>query len=206
MWHKRAQTKDVSTIPAITVPKNALSFGPGYIYYAALGIAAPTNTVVGSVFTDTWPAGWNALGITREGHTLNVDINSDAVEAAEYVDPLLNVVTGRTITAEMELMQIQLTNFKRVFNGGTLSTSGAGTTLLSTYTLPSIGQEVRCQIGWEATDGTERWWAMQVFNTGSVGIQRKKGADNASLPVTWTFEPDASSQPVYFATAGALRG
>ena len=176
------------------------------MYTAALGIAAPTNTVVGSVFTDTWPVGWNALGITKEGHTLTVDLDTEAVEAAEYVDPLLNVVTGRTITAEMEMQQISLTNFKRVFNGGTLSTSGSGTTLLTTYTLPQIGQEVRAQVGWESTNGTELWWAMQCFNTGSVAIQRQKGADNATLPITWTMDPDASSQPVYFASAGTVRG
>lgn len=194
-------------MPAITVPKSALSFGAGYLFYSNLGVgAAPTNTIVGSVFTDSWPAGWNALGVTREGHTLTVDLDSDAVEAAEYVDPLLNVITGRTVTAEMELMQINLTNFKRVFNGGTLSTSGSGTTLLSTYTLPTIGQEVRCQLGWEAVDNTERWWAMAAIQLGSVAIQRQKGADNASLPITWTFEPDASSQPVYFASAGTTRG
>lgn len=193
-------------MPAMTVPKTALSFGAGYLLTSALGVAAPTNTVVGSVFTDTWPVGWNLFGVTREGHTLNVDIESDAVEAAEYVDPLLNVVTGRTITAEMELMQVHLTNFKRAFNGGTLATSGATTTLLTTYTLPAIGAEVRCQVGWESVDNTERWWGMQCFQTGSVAIQRQKGADNASLPLTWTFEPDASSQPIYFASAGTLRG
>lgn len=193
-------------MPAVTVPKGALSFGAGYLYVADLGTAAPTNTVVGSVFTDTWPGGWNLWGVTREGHTLNVGIDTDAVEAAEYVDPLLNVVTGRTITAEFEIMQIHLTNYKRGFNGGTKATSGAGTTLLTTYTLPQIGQEVRQQIGWEAVDNTERWWGMQCFQTGSVGIQRKKGADNASLPLTFTFEPDASSQPIYFAAAGTNRG
>lgn len=146
------------------------------------------------------------MGITTEGHTLTIDLNADAVEAAEYVDPLLNVITGRTISAAVELMQINLTNFKRAFNGGTLATSGAGTTLLTTYTLPSIGTEIRLQLGWESNDGTERWWAMQCFNTGSVGIQRKKGADVATLPVTWTMEPDASAQPVYFASAGTVRG
>src|ERR1700733_4775536 len=193
-------------MPFATIPKTALAFGPGAIMYAALGVSAPTNTVVGSVFTDTWPVGWALLGITTEGHTLTIDLNADQVEAAEYVDPLLTVITGRTIPAAFELMQIQLTNWKRVFNGGTLATSGSGTTLLSTYTLPQIGQEVRCQIGWESNDGTERWWAMQCFNTGSVGIQRKKGADVATLPVTYTMEPDASSQPVYFASAGTVRG
>lgn len=193
-------------MPFGTIPKTALAFGPGALFYAALGISAPTNTVVGSVFTDSWPAGWNLLGITTEGHTLTIDLNADAVEAAEYVDPLLNVITGRTITAALELMQINMTNFKRTFNGGTLSTSGSGTTLLSTYTLPQIGQEVRCQLGWEANDGTERWYALQCFNTGSVGIQRKKGADVATLPVTFTMEPDATTQPVYFASAGTVRG
>lgn len=193
-------------MPAVTVPKGALSFGAGYLYHSALGVSAPANTVAGSVFTDTWPAGWNLLGVTREGHTLNVEIDTDAVEAAEYVDPLLNVVTGRTITVETELMQIHLTNFVRAFNGGTKTPSGSGATLLTTYTLPQIGQEVRCQLGWESVDNTERWWGMQVFQTGGVGIQRQKGADNASLPLTYTFEPDASSQPVYFAAAGVTRG
>lgn len=193
-------------MPAMTVPKGSLSFGAGYLLYAALGVSAPANTVVGSVFTDSWPAGWNLLGVTREGHTLNIEIDTDTVEAAEYLDPLLTVTTGRTISSEFELMNIHLTNFKRAFNGGTLSTSGAGTTLLSTYTLPAIGAEVRCQLGWESVDNTERWWAMQAFQTGSVGIQRQKGADNASLPLTFTMEPDASSQPIYFAAAGTTRG
>jgi len=128
------------------------------------------------------------------------------VEAAEYLDPLLTVTTGRTISAEFELMNIHLTNFKRSFNGGTLATSGSGATLLSTYTLPSIGAETRCQLGWESVDGTERWWGMQCFQTGSVSIQRQKGADNASLPLTFNFEPDAASQPIYFASAGTVRG
>lgn len=195
-------------MPFATIPKTGLSFGPGALLYATSGGAsAPANTVVGSVFTDSWPAGWNLLGVTAEGHTLTVDINADAVEAAEYVDPLLNVVTGRTVSSTFELYQINLTNFSRVFNyPGGKSTSGSGTTLLTTFTLPGIGAEVRCQIGWESNDNTERWWSMAAINTGSVGIQRRKGADNASLPVTFTMEPDGSGQPVYFATAGTTRG
>ena len=193
-------------MPAIVVPKTALSFGAGYTYVSALGVAAPTNTVAGSVFTDAWPANWFPWGVTREGHTLNVEIDTETVEAAEYLDPLLTVTTGRSVSVEMELMQVHLTNFKRVFNDGTLSTSGAGATLLTTLTLPAIGGEVRCQLGWESTDNTERWWGMQCFQTGSVAINRQKGADNASLPVTFNFEPDASSQPIYFASAGVTRG
>jgi hypothetical protein len=175
------------------------------LFYAPLGSTLPANTVVGSVFTDAWPAAWIPWGVTKEGHTLNVNIDTDTVEAAEYVDPLLTVTTGRTITVEAEMMQINMTNFKRAFNGGTLTTSGATTTLLSSYTLPAIGAEVRAFIGWEAVDNTERFWALQTFQTGSVGIQRKKGADNATLPLTFTCEPDASSQPIYFFSAGPGR-
>ncbi len=193
-------------MPALAVPKNSLAFGAGYMVRADLGVSAPTNTVAGSVFTDNWPVGWTAWGVTKEGHTLNIELDADAVEAAEYVDPLANVTTGRTVSAEAEFQQVNLTMFKRVFNGGTLATSGSGATLLTTYKLPQIGQEVRCQIGWESTDGTERWWAMQCFNIGSVGITRNKGAENATLPVTFTMEPDASGEPIYFASAGTVRG
>src|SRR4051794_116341 len=109
-------------MPPVVVPKNALAFGAGYLYWSLQGVAVPANTpIVNSVFTDTWAAGWNLLGITTEGHTLNVEFDSDAVEAAEYIDPLLNVITGRTISMEAEFMQIHLTNFKRMFNGGTLA-------------------------------------------------------------------------------------
>jgi hypothetical protein len=193
-------------MPAVTVPKGSLAFGAGALYSSDLGAgAAPANTIVGSVFTDNWGAGWNLLGVSREGHTLNINFETEAVEAAEYLDPLLNVVTSRNVGIEVDLMQVNLTMMKRVFNGGTKTTSGAGSTLLTTYTLPKMGQEVRCQLGWEGTDFTERWWGMQCFQVGEVGIQRQKGANNASLPVTFNFEPDASGEPIYIAGAGATR-
>jgi hypothetical protein len=196
---------------SITVPKTALAFGAGTLYWAPSGTAAPSTfpTVVGSVFTADWTAnGWFALGVTTEGHTLNVEFEFDAIEAAEYDDALLNVMTGRTVSAEAEFQQIHLTNFRRVFNApsSNLTTSGSGTTLRSALTLPRSNTLVSCQLGWESSANDERWWAMQVRNTGSVGIRRQKGANNATLPVTWTMEPDAAGEPVYFDSAGTLRG
>jgi hypothetical protein len=173
----------LSPIAIVAAPKTALAYGAGIIFWSPPGTAAPSTFagVTNSVFTADWTAnGWFALGVTTEGHTLNVEFNFDGVEAAEYDDPLLNVMTGRTITVEAEIMQVHLTNFRRLFNAPStnLTTSGSD----------------------------ERWWAMQAVNTGSVGIQRRKGADNATLPVTFTFEPDASGEPVYFDSAGVLRG
>jgi hypothetical protein len=195
----------------VVVPKTALSYGSGVLYWSPPGTAAPSTfaTVTNSVFTADWTAnGWFALGVTTEGHTLNVEFSFDAVEAAEYDDPLLNVMTGRTITAEAEFQQIHLTNFRRLFNAPStkLTTSGATTTLRSAFTLPKSNEVVHCQLGWESSANDERWWAMQARNTGAVGIQRRRGADNATLPVTFTMEPDASGEPIYFDSAGTLRG
>lgn len=194
-------------MPAAVAPKNALSFGAGWLYWSLSGGALPSNTIVGSVFTDVPnPAVWGLLGVTREGHEMNVALSVDQVEAAEYLPPLQNVTTGRTVTVAADMMQISKTQFQLAFNGGTVATSGSGTTLLTTYRLPTVGQERRIQLLWESTDSTERWTAGSVFQTGDVSISRRKGAANASLPVTFTFEPDTNGDEFVQYFAGATRG
>lgn len=196
-------------MPAAVAPKGALAFGAGWLYWSLAGVAIPANTVVGSVFTDTInTAGgnWNLMGVTREGHEMTVDLNVDQVEAAEYLEPLLNVTTGRTCSVAFDMMQINKSSFQVALNGGSAVTSGSGTTLLTTYKLPATGSERRIQLLWESTDSTERWYAGVAFQTGSLSINRKKGADNASLPVEFTFEPDANGDPFVQYFAGATRG
>jgi hypothetical protein len=193
-------------VPAAVVPKNALSKGPGYLYYSNIGGALPDYTVVGSVFSVAWGGNWSLLGITKAGHEFVYDLKTDTIDAAEYLDPIETVTTGRTVGMKFELQQIHATNLKRALNGGTLSTSGAGTTLRSTYKAPVIGAEVRCMIGWESTANDERLVAQQAFQVGSLSIARKKGADNATLPVEFRFEPDANGDPFIYDSAGTLRG
>lgn len=193
-------------MPAVVVPKNALSFGAGYLYIADPGVSLPTYTVAGSVFTDVWPAGWNLFGITKEGHELSYEINTDTVEAAEYLDPLAYVTTGRAAGMKFELMQVHATNLKRAANGGLITVTGAGATTRNRFTLPVLGAEVRCQIGWESNDSTERVVAEQCFQVGSITVNRKKGADVATIPVEFRFETAASGQPFYYDTAGVARG
>jgi hypothetical protein len=195
----------VITIPSAVVPKNALSLGAGYLYYAALATPEPGWTVAGSIFTDAW-TGWSLLGITREGHEFNYEIETDTIEAAEYLDPLMYVTTGRNAGISFELMQIHATNFRRALNGGTLSTSGSGATLRSTYRPPAVGAEIRCMIGWESTDNTERLIIEQAFQVGSVSINRRRGADNASIPCEFRCEIAPSGDPFRYETAGTLRG
>jgi hypothetical protein len=197
----------VVPIPALVAPKTALSFGAGWLLFGEPGVAWPTNTVAGGVFTDVISTtDWKMIGVTREGHEKTIDLSVDPVEAAEYLEAITNVTTGRTVTVATDMMQIHRANFRRAFNGGTITTSGSAGTLLTTYKLPQIGAEIRGQLLWESTDGTERWAAAQVFQGGSVGISRRKGADNASLPVEFTLEPDANGDPFVHWFAGPTRG
>lgn len=192
-------------MPAVTVPKGPLALGAGYLFYAALGVSLPANTVVGSVFTDAWPGGWALLGITSAGSEFDYTVSTDIIDSSEYFDPIQIVTTSRAASWKMNLQIISATNFKRALNGGSLTTSGSGTTQLNTYTPPVPGSEVRCQVGWESNDNTERMVMEQAFQAGSLTVTRQKGKSNAELPLEWHAEIAASGQPFQYWTAGTAR-
>lgn len=192
-------------MPAITVPKDAIATDPGYLYYSAPSTTLPSNTVSGSVFTDSWPAGWFALGATRDGSEFTYSITTDNIIAAEYFDPLKIITTGREAGIKFDLYQVHATNMKRALNGGTITVTGSAGTTLNAYVPPNPGAETRCQIGWESQDGSERLIAEQTFQVGSLTISRKKGADNASLPVEFRFEVPTSGFVFRYFTAGTVR-
>jgi hypothetical protein len=193
-------------MPAVTVPKTSLSVGAGYLYIAVLGTSLPANTVVASVFTDTWPGGWNLLGVTKSGSEFTYTVTTDIIDSAEYFDPLQIVTTSRAAQFAFELEQINATTFKNALNGGSLVTSGAGTTLLSTYTPPAPGSEVRCMIGFESQDNTERLVMEQCLQAGTIKMTRTKGAANATIPAEFHAELPASGFPFRYWTAGTIRG
>lgn len=192
-------------MPAITIAVPKIATDPGYLFHAPLGTAAPTSTVVGSVFTDAWPSEWVALGATDEGHAFNWQTSTEAVEAAEFLDPLAYKETGRTGSVAFALVSITLQNLRRALNGGTVATTGTTTTTKTTYTPPGLGQSVRSMIGWESQDSTERLICYQVFNTGSVEIARRKGAARATIPVEFSIEVGANGKPWDYITAGVDR-
>jgi hypothetical protein len=193
-------------MPAITVPKTPIGVGPGYLYFGPLGSAMPTNTVAGSVFTDTWPGGWLPWGITRDGNEFQYAVTTDVIEAAEYFDPLVIVTTGRAAQVAFECITISATIMARALNGGTKTTSGAGATLLTTVTPPQAGAEARAMIGWEAQDNSERFVMEQAFNAGTLTIGRHKGSNNAGITLEWHAELPASGFPFQQFYAGAARG
>jgi len=188
-------------------PVPAIATDPGYLLWAPLGTAEPTHAVASSVFSDDWlsVSGWVNLGATEEGHNFDMAYSTENVEIAESLDPVRIVTTGRTMTVAFALKSIHTNNIKRALNGGTITTTGTGATTMSVYTPPTLGQEVRCMLGWESEDHTERYVWYQAFMSGTVSIARRKGAAAATLPVEFSLELPSSGLPFKHVSAGVAR-
>ena len=192
-------------MPQSAVATPVIATDPGFLFWAPISTAEPTHAVTGSVFSDAWPAAWIRLGATEEGSTFNWQTSFDPVTVAELLDPIKYVTTGRTGSLAFALVDFHINNVKRVLNGGTITTTGATTTTMSTFTPAAQGAETRCMIGWESQDHTERLIGYQCFNTGSVEIARRKGTDYARIPVEFALEVPVGGTPFKYLTAGAAR-
>ena len=191
--------------PAVVTPN--LLVDPGWLFWAPPLSTLPSNTVVGSVFTDAWPVAWLPLGATVEGSTLTYETEVEAMSVAELFDPIKYATTGRTGSFAMALASYTLTNLKRALNGGTIAVTGATTTTMSSYTLPTPGAETRSMIGWESSDSTVRVVVLQALSSGSIEMAFQKAPDFANIPTTWNMEiPAGGTQPFNIYTAGVARG
>lgn len=195
-------------MPAPTMPTGTIAIGAGYLYWAPLGTTEPTSTVGSSQFTDAFSGGWLPIGYTDGGHTFTWGTTVDQADAAEALDPLAYATTGRSGSVALALLGLTATNFKHVFNGGTITLTGTGATTKSVYNPPDAGAEVRCMLAWEATDLTERMVWRQCFQGGASSITRNKGASNrASLPATFNLELPTTGLKIFdYITAGVARG
>jgi hypothetical protein len=190
---------------AVAVPN--LLVDPGWLFWAPLASTLPTNTVTASVFTDAWPGPWLPLGATVEGSTLSYEISVEAMSVAELFDPVKYATTGRTGSIAFALASWTMTNLKRALNGGIITVTGTTGTTMSSYALPTPGQEVRAMLGWESSDSTVRVVVLQAISSGTVEIAFQKAPDFAQLPVTFNMElPAGGAQPFNVYTAGVNRG
>lgn len=190
----------------VTLASPTILKDPGYLLWAPLLSTEPTNTVAGSVFTDTWPVAWINLGATEDGSKFRYESKVEPITVAEFFDPIQFSTTERSGSFAFNLANYTLQNLKRVFNGGTLATvSGAGTTLLSSYVPPAPGAEVRAMIGWESLDATMRIVCYQTLQGGAMETEFKKAPDKAIIPAEFQFEIPASGFPFKIYTAGTAR-
>ena len=177
-------------MPVGAVNPLAIKTGPGKIYYAPLATAIPTFTAVASKVTGTWTS-WVAVGSTDEGLTYNESTDTENITVAESLYPVSVVTTGKTGTISFSMAEVSSSNWKLAANGGTVTPTGASTTLLHTYIPPLVGQEVRVMMGFHSYDDTEVIIWPQVFNSGGFETPRSTVAAKAVLPVSFSVElPD----------------
>lgn len=163
---------------------------PGTLYAAPLGTTEPTTC------TAAWPSGWVTLGYTMQGSQFQLKPTVAPITPEEQYTPLRNVTTAIDYSITFDLWETTARNWNLALNNGL----AASTATSGTYTLnPAvIGTEVRVMIGWDSlTDGTlagvvaGRMIMRQAYQTGTVSITRRKGANVAGLSLTFSAEqPD----------------
>lgn len=192
-------------MPTNPVPNVLVS--AGFLLWAPIGTAVPTNTVLGGVFTDAWPAAWLELGATDEGKTFSYEISVEPIEVAEFLDPVRFETVSRQGSMAFALADYTLTNVQKVMNGGTLAVTGVAPNELSTFTPPDPGEEVRAMIGFESLDNTFRLVLHQTINGSTIESQFQKPPQKALLPAEFQMEiPVGSTAPFSMYAVSALRG
>src|SRR5206468_2825510 len=149
---------------------------PGALYYAILGTTLPTNTVVGGVFTDSWPVAWISPGMTADGTEFHATTTSTPITAAEAIDPIAYRTTDRSTT-----LNFTATNVALALNGGPKAVTGSTGTTLTQVSPPAPGQEIRYMWGWESVNKDVRLIGYQGFNSGDLSVMLKKAPSTASL-------------------------
>ncbi|MGC5664926.1 hypothetical protein ACN261_31550 [Micromonospora sp. WMMD723] len=151
--------------------KGQLALGPGILREAPLGSLEPVD------LTTPWDAAWNTMGYTKEGSKLSYELDTGTVEVAEEIDPIHIAINSRSLKVAFALMQLTANNLRIAWNGGTITT-GTG---IVVYEPHQPGEEVRRMLGFESSDGTERWVFREALQGGNVELERKRGADAAVI-------------------------
>jgi hypothetical protein len=181
----------------------AVRFGmPGVLRVAPIGTAEPLTEKA------AWPAGWVSLGYTDEGSVINYELSSDNVEVAEELDVFARVTTGRDASVEFALAEMTYLNLQIAFNGGILP-AGDQDGGAWEFEPPDLGSEQPVMLGWDAlpdlTKNDLRYIFRQCLQTGSLGMENRKGATKSTIPVTFALEkPDSGLRLLKVMGAGLL--
>jgi len=192
-------------MPTTAVPN--ILVDPGYLFWAPLGSAEPTNTVSGSKFTDAWPVAWLSLGATKDGSEFTPELTVEEILVAEFFDPVAYRTTKRTNKFAFALADITMKNWSRAMNGGgaVVTVSGSGATLLSSFVPTAPGAEIRAMLGWEALGNDLRLIVYQTICAGAVKLAFKKAPDFATIPCEFSCEVPSSGIPWKMYSAGTAR-
>jgi hypothetical protein len=184
-----------------TTIKNTI--GPGYLYIAALGSTEPANTLP----LPSWPAAWYPLGYTEDGSSFAYEVTSEPVEVAEELERVFTIITGRNQTVSFQLAEPTQYNLRAVLNGGASFIADPTTGQAVKFEPPDLGSEVRVMLGFDSESKLDRYIWRQCFSTGSVEMQRRKGAQKTLIPAEFTVEkPDSGLKSWVRYTDLSLKG
>lgn len=186
--------------------------GPGTLYAAPLGTTEPTAC------TGAWPTGWNALGFTAQGSKFDYKITASPLQAEESLWTPKQVLSDEAADFTFELEEATFQSWQLALNAGIGTgqlTSNTGTNAGdgSSWVEPvQQGSEVRVMLGWDSLyQGTTsgpvqgRLIVRQCLQTGSPSISRRKGANPATLALTFSAElPATGLQPFRFINPASL--
>lgn len=168
-------------VPVLTKNPTQVKLGPGLIITIDLAGAIPTMVALASKFTSAF-TGWSSVGYTDEGTTLTFGRESEAVEVAEETNPLKQIGTSTSVALQFAASGINELNMTRAFAGGVWSTvSGTGATSVRKYSPPQPAAQVRHMWAHIGADMDEIFLLYQGYQSGEITMQRKKGAQKASL-------------------------
>lgn len=180
---------------------------PGYLFAAPLASTLPNmgeSAATAGKFADAWPAAWVPLGATTEGSTFAYSTSVEAINAAEFFDPIKYVTTERSGNIAFALMDFTLKNYKMALNGGIgalVPAIGTGATAVYNYEPVAPGSEVRIMVGWESTDSTIRLVLRQTLQGGEVSTAFQKAPTVAAIPCTFNMEmPVGATAPFKWAS------
>lgn len=181
------------------------TIGPGTLYVAALGTAEPATTVAS--LTTAWPTGWFPLGYTEDGSSFSYEVSTEPVEVAEELERVFTVTVGRDASVSFSLAEPTQFNLRMALNGGVSAIPDPATGQAVVFEPPDLGTEVRIMLGHQAESNAERWVWRQCFQTGSIEMARRRGAEKTLIPATFTVEkPETGAKPFIRITDTSLKG
>lgn len=158
--------------------------GPGWLYIAPLGSTEPTDLAA------AWDAAWVALGYTDEGPEFVFDRTVEEVMVAEELDPIKIFETRRSARVNVAAAEMTARNLQVALNGGTINVGGT----VTTFEPPDAGDFTYVMIGWEATDGLERWIFRKALSSDTVSIPRRRSPEKAIIQLGFqVVKPDSGA-------------
>lgn len=170
--------------PTVQGNTNNVLVGHVQIYIAPVGTAAPATSVP---YGGAWGTSWLATGYTEKGLTVNMDRKSNMIYVEEIPEPAVVTIDTNDPSIEIEFAEDTLQSMQWAYGGGTITTTGSGSTMTQTLALAEGLSQVA--IGFEGTapaGNFRRVIVPQCLATGKVKTTYQRAKAARTYPATFS--------------------